>query len=109
MKEISREEVLRIAQLSRLNLENAEVELFRRQLSETFEKIGIIAELEGRTQKLQLTYQVGGLTNIYREDKIDHDRCLSQSEALSNCRRSKRGFFLVTGIFDEVRRRGKSE
>ena len=99
MKEITAAEVIRIAKLSRLSLTDAEVEALRKQLSETITFVDVMAQLEPVGEDTKATYQVTPLTNVFREDVVDKNRQLTQEEALRNCEKSYKGFFVVPGIF----------
>lgn len=96
---ISKEQVIHIAKLSRLNLSESELTLFSKQLSETLDYIRLLDKLEGKIKSLEATYQVTNLSNVYREDKIDFSRILKQGEALSNAKETYNGYFVVPGIF----------
>jgi len=39
-----------------------------------------------------------GLKNVTREDKIDETRMLSQKEALSQAKKTHKGFFVVPAV-----------
>jgi aspartyl-tRNA(Asn)/glutamyl-tRNA(Gln) amidotransferase subunit C len=68
MAKLTREDVLKLAQLARLDLTDAEVEEFSEELSEILqyvEKLGS-ADVKG----FDPTNQVTGLVNVTREDEI---------------------------------------
>jgi aspartyl-tRNA(Asn)/glutamyl-tRNA(Gln) amidotransferase subunit C len=100
MKNISKDQVIYIAKISKLNLSEDELTLFSKQLSETLDYIGRLDKLEDKIKSLGVTYQVTDLSNVYREDKIDFSRILKQGEALSNAKETYNGYFVVPGIFD---------
>ena len=102
MESISKNQVIYIAKLSKLNLSEDELTLFSKQLSETLDYIGLLGKLEGKIKSLGVTYQVTDLSNVYREDKIDFSRILKQGEALSNAKETYNGYFVVPGIFNEA-------
>lgn len=102
MELISKEQVTHVAKLSKLNLSESELTLFSKQLSETLNYIRILDKLDDKVKTLGVTYQVTGLSNVYREDKIETSRILKQEEALSNARKTYNGYFVVAGIFDEA-------
>ena len=102
MELISKEEVIHIAKLSKLNLSESELTLFSKQLSETLDYIGRLGKLEGQIKSLGATYQVTDLSNVYRTDEIDFSRILKQGEALFNAKETDDGYFVVPGIFDEA-------
>jgi aspartyl-tRNA(Asn)/glutamyl-tRNA(Gln) amidotransferase subunit C len=66
MAELSREDVLKLAQLARLSLTDDEVEEFRGELSAI---LAYVQQLQGvDVSGLKPTTQVSGLTNVMRED-----------------------------------------
>lgn len=72
MTSISRDDVLHLARLSSLSLDEEEVENLRTDLSNILGYISELGQLD--TAGVSPTYQVTGLTNIWREDTIQrHD------------------------------------
>lgn len=68
MAKLTREEVLKLAALSRLRLTDAEIERFRVELTAILD---YVAQLDGvDTGSLEPTYQVTGLKNVTRPDEI---------------------------------------
>jgi aspartyl-tRNA(Asn)/glutamyl-tRNA(Gln) amidotransferase subunit C len=68
MAELTREDVLKLARLVRLDLTDDEVETFRKELSEVLQ---YVAHLDAVTvDGLEPTAQVTGLKNVMREDEI---------------------------------------
>lgn len=94
---LSYDEVKHIAHLARLPLTQEEGEKFRKQLSEIIDLVGKLTEVD--TKNVEPTSQVTGLENILREDRILPS--FSQEEALSNAKRSHKGYFVVDAIFEE--------
>jgi aspartyl-tRNA(Asn)/glutamyl-tRNA(Gln) amidotransferase subunit C len=68
MAKLSREDVLKLAQLSKLKLTEEEIEKFRGELSSILEYVETLnnVDIEGLTP----TYQVTGLKNVMRKDEI---------------------------------------
>lgn len=68
MAELSREDVLKLAQLSRLHLTDEEVDTFADEISTI---LGYVEQLQSiDLADLKPTYQVTGLTNVMRPDEI---------------------------------------
>ena len=68
MAKLSREDVLKLAQLARLKLTNDEIELYRDELSEI---LGYVDQLQKVDVKnLVPTYQVTGLSSVMRKDEV---------------------------------------
>ena len=67
MSKLSRDAVLKLAKLSRLKLTEAEIEKFRKELSEILCYVEMLEKVD--TKNLEPTYQVTGLKNVMRADK----------------------------------------
>ena len=81
MAKLSREDVLKLARLSRLELTDAEIEQYRAELSEILQYIEQLQEVD--TAGLKPTNQVTGLTNVTRPDKVK-DYGYASAELLKN-------------------------
>ncbi len=69
MTQISDETVLRLAQLSRLQLTSDEVTALAADITNI---LGYVEQLdELNTDGIEPTYQVTGLRNVWREDKVE--------------------------------------
>jgi aspartyl-tRNA(Asn)/glutamyl-tRNA(Gln) amidotransferase subunit C len=68
MSKLSRDDVLKLANLSRLSLSNDEIERFRDELSSILQYVQKLDSVD--VSGLEPTYQVTGLKNIMREDKL---------------------------------------
>jgi aspartyl-tRNA(Asn)/glutamyl-tRNA(Gln) amidotransferase subunit C len=68
MAKLSRDDVLKLAQLARLDLSDEEVEEFSRELSEILQYVEQLGSVD--VSGLKPTQQVTGLTNVMREDEI---------------------------------------
>ena len=77
---ISREEVLHVARLARLELSDAEVERFAEQLSAILEAVGKVGELD--LSGVEPTAHPLDLSNVWAEDEPRPS--LSVDEALAN-------------------------
>lgn len=67
-KIISKEDVIKIADLARLKLTEAEVENYQKELEEFFEHAKALEEVD--TEWIKPLYQVWWLQNIMRKDEI---------------------------------------
>lgn len=68
MTELTREDVLKLARLARLDLTDEEVEAFRKEMSAI---LGYVAHLDqADVAGLEPTSQVTGLKNVTREDEV---------------------------------------
>ncbi len=68
MAKLSRDDVLKLAHLARLELTDEEVEEFSVELTEILQYVEQLASVD--VAGLAPTNQVTGLTNVMREDKI---------------------------------------
>lgn len=68
MTELTREDVLKLARLARLDLTDEEVEAYRKQLSEVLQYVAQLDQVD--TTGLEPTTQVTGLKNVMREDQV---------------------------------------
>lgn len=95
---LSEVEIRHIAKLAKLHLSKKQVKQFQQDLSSVLGYMQKIKEL--KTENVVETTQVTGLKNVFRDDKIEKTRMLSQKEALSNAKRQYKGYFLVPAVFD---------
>ncbi len=81
MAKLTREDILKLARLSRLKLSDKEVAEFQLEISDILGYVEMLnkADVSG----LKPTYQVNGLTNITREDEVINYG-ISQSDLLKN-------------------------
>lgn len=68
MSKLSRDAVLKLAQLSRLKLTDEEIERFRGELSSILDYVRILDKVD--VTGLEPTYQVTGLKNVTRKDLV---------------------------------------
>ena len=81
MAELTRDDVLKLAQLARLSLTDDEVEEFREELSAILAYVRQLQDVD--VAGLQPTTQVSGLTNVMRED-ILQDYGIDRQDLLKN-------------------------
>lgn len=68
MAKLTREDVLKLAQLARLDLTDQEVDEFSAELSEILQYVEHLGSVE--VAGLRPTQQITGLTNVMRDDEI---------------------------------------
>ena len=86
---IRKEELEHIAWLARIELSEAEKELFEQQLSSILDYFAVLDELD--TTDVEPTYHVIGITDVIRED--EPKEALSQAEVLRNAPKKEEGYF----------------
>ena len=68
MATLSRDEVLKLAKLSRLNLTEEEIKLYQEELKAVLTYVEILQRAD--VDKVKPTNQVTGLVNVMRQDKV---------------------------------------
>lgn len=81
MADLTRDDVLRLANLARLNLTDAEVTQFQTEISQILQYVEQLQTVD--LDNIAPTNQVTGLVNVMREDKII-DYGASLSDLLAN-------------------------
>lgn len=94
--ELSREEVRKIAELAKLDLSDAEVDLYAGQLSSILGYFRRLQELD--TSQIPPTASVLPLQNVFRDDTPKP--ALSPDEVVANAQSSRGSQFLVSNILD---------
>lgn len=96
---ITKGTVRQMIRLSNLKVDPKELTYFTKQFDETLIIVNKLNRLS--TENISGTSNVTGLTNVFRRDVIERDRMFTQKEALSNAKKTHKGYFLVKAIFDE--------
>jgi aspartyl-tRNA(Asn)/glutamyl-tRNA(Gln) amidotransferase subunit C len=91
---LTRDEVLHVANLARLSLEPAEIELFTRQLNDILAYVEKLQELD--TEGVPPLAHVIPVFNVFREDMVQEG--LDRDAALSNAPAQEEGAFLVPRV-----------
>lgn len=68
MTQISRDDVLHLAQLSNLQLADEEIDSLQQTIGDTLSYVAQLGELD--TTGVEPTYQVTGLENVWRQDVV---------------------------------------
>ena len=92
------EEVKHIAKLANLHITESEEKKLTSGFNDTLQVVDRLFQLD--VSDKEPTHQVTGLFNVFREDKVDEKKMLSQSEALSNSKRNQNGYFVVDQILE---------
>ena len=95
MSKLTKEEIIKLARLSKIKLSESEVETFRVELESI---LGHVEQLQSiDTEGIEPTYQVSGLKNITRKDEIS-DYGTSKEDLLSNAAEVKDGMIKVPKV-----------
>jgi aspartyl-tRNA(Asn)/glutamyl-tRNA(Gln) amidotransferase subunit C len=93
---LSREEVKRLALLTRLGLDEDEVERLREQLSDILENFEILQQVD--TTDVPPTAHSIALENVLREDEAGPS--LPADQVLANAPNREEGFFKVRAVLE---------
>lgn len=93
MAKLDPSSVKHVAHLARLPLNDNEIKLYSKQLSEVVSYIDQLNEVD--TDNIEPTSQTTGLTNVTRNDEIDAVSVLTADEALSGTDKTHNGYFVV--------------
>ncbi len=101
---ITKENLQKLADLSRLNLSDDELEGFESDLSALLDYVGQLDELD--LKNIPPTSQVTGLMNVFREDKAENksqaELLASRELFLKNAAATQDGFIVVPAVFEGV-------
>lgn len=85
-----------IAKLANIPISDQESENLAQAFQETF---GVIDQLQSLdVSNIEPSHQVTGLTNVWREDKVNQEKMFSQAQALANAPKQHNGYFVVDRI-----------
>ena len=93
--QISKEDIKRLSDLADLDVSGQEGKLSE-VLSETLDYVKTLEELD--TENIEETFQVTGLTNVFRDEGSDDP--LTKEQALSNARETDSGLFSTKAVFN---------
>jgi len=91
---ITKEEVLYVADLARLNLDDASIDKFAGQIGDVLEYVEKLNAVD--TKGLRPTSHAISLTNAFREDK--QGQPLNREQALANAPEKEDGNFVVPKV-----------
>lgn len=90
--------VKHIARLGNLVLTEAEIKLYAKQLQGVLAYVETLNQVD--TSGVKPTYQtLDNTSNVWREDKVDKNRGLTQAEALSQAKKTYQGYFVADHVF----------
>jgi aspartyl-tRNA(Asn)/glutamyl-tRNA(Gln) amidotransferase subunit C len=91
---LTKEEVIKIAQLARIELSEKEVEKFQKELSAVLDYVEELKQVD--VSGLEEVAQVTGLVNVQRDDKVVEANNIE--EILSEAPEIKDGYYKVKAI-----------
>lgn len=97
MSKILKEDVEKIAQLARIEVSDAEMPKYQKELSAILEYVEIIGKAD--VKNIEPTAQVTGLSDVLREDKKEPSE-LSRDEILDLAPEKKDGYIKVKSVLE---------
>ena len=95
MSKLSRDDVLKLAALSKLKLSDEEIGRLQDELGEILDYVNLLDSVD--VSGLKPTYQVSGLKNVYREDQ-PKDYGYETQDLLKNAPATQDGQFKVKRV-----------
>ncbi|MFH0943494.1 MAG: Asp-tRNA(Asn)/Glu-tRNA(Gln) amidotransferase subunit GatC [Candidatus Beckwithbacteria bacterium] len=89
-----------LAKKINLTVKPAEAKKLQNGFNQTLTTVSLLNQLD--TPGISPNFQVTGLSNITRKDKIDLKRTFTQAEALKNTPSTYQGYFVVKAILHET-------
>jgi aspartyl-tRNA(Asn)/glutamyl-tRNA(Gln) amidotransferase subunit C len=91
---ITKDEVMHVANLARLDMDEASIDKFARQIGTILEYVEVLNRVD--TQGVTPTSHAISLTNVFREDR--EKKALERDKALANAPQKEDGNFVVPKI-----------
>lgn len=96
-RDLTKDDVVHLAKLSKLELTDEELDKIESQLNETLAFVENLNELS--TDDVPSENQhVTKTTNVYAEDEVETSAMLTQTQALQNAPQKKHNYFVVKRI-----------
>jgi aspartyl-tRNA(Asn)/glutamyl-tRNA(Gln) amidotransferase subunit C len=92
-------QVKHIAKLANIPVSDVEAQGFTTAFDETLEMVSRLQTVN--TTDVEPTYQVTGLENIFRDDRVEEETMFSQEQALANASQVYQGYFVIPRVIDE--------
>lgn len=96
--DLTKEDILHIAKLANITLDDSEIEKYQKQLTETIHYVENLDELD--TKDVKPTSHSTNVTNVFFEDGTKSTRTFTKEEALQNAKNTKNGQFVVKRIME---------
>lgn len=90
--------VSHLAKLVNMPLKPSEIKKLQAGFDQTLKAVNHLNQLPAT--KTQATFQVTKLQNVWREDKLQPERGLTQKQALSNAKKTYQGYFVVPRVIN---------
>lgn len=91
---VSKEEIIRIANLADLNLDEKDIDKYTKNITDILEFAEIVNKLD--TEKIKETIGINGEYNVFREDEVKTS--LEKEEVLRNAPSQDEGMFRIPKV-----------
>ena len=91
---ITKDEIIHVANLARLKIEDGEIDKFAVQISQILEYVDTLERAD--TENIPLTSHAIFATNVFREDEVRES--LGMEKALANAPMKEDGYFIVPKV-----------
>ena len=91
---ITKDEVIHVANLARLEIEEGEVDKFASQISRILDYVATLDRVD--TENIPLTSHASFATNAFREDEVKDS--LGMEKSLANAPMKEDGYFIVPKV-----------
>ena len=93
---ISKDEVIHVAALARLNLDDSKIDMFADQLGDILEYVEALDQLD--TSDILPTFHAVDISNAFRDDRVKPH--LDRKEAVANAPEEDDGNFIVPKVIE---------
>lgn len=93
MSNITTQAVKHVAALAHIPITDSEATNLQTAFSETLDEVNKLTSID--VTKTSPTHHTTGLENIWRDDVVNETRTFSQTQALSNAKKTHDGYFVV--------------
>jgi len=93
MSQLTKEQILKLARLSRLSLSDDEILKYQKELGDILEYVKKLENVD--VSGLEPTYQVTGLQNVMREDSVSEAQQASPEDLMSIVPKTQDGYIKV--------------
>lgn len=99
MAKLTKDDVVHVAKLAKLELSKKEIEKFQKQLTKVVDYIDELSEVD--TTNVKPTSQTTGLANVAREDEVNSGYILGARRATSGSEKVKNNYFVVSAVISK--------
>jgi aspartyl-tRNA(Asn)/glutamyl-tRNA(Gln) amidotransferase subunit C len=90
---VNNTQVKHIAQLANIPISEEESNKLAQDFSETLQVVDQLKKAD--VSQVEITHQVTGFKNVFREDIVKEEQSFTQKEALANAKKTYQGYFVV--------------